>query len=114
MLSDRVSPHPEGCPLIQYQTQSQIIQGPAAGAAEWLHYVSEVPDERGSGERESGLIFTGDFCQSVCSPQPSAREMVAFISTSIQQDEERTAMLPATLCEHAYVACYVYHLSIVV
>lgn len=27
------------------------LSAPAAGAAEWLHYVSEVPDERGNGER---------------------------------------------------------------
>lgn len=52
MLSDSVSPHPEGCPVIHYQAQSQIIQGPAAGAAEWLHYVSKVPDEREAVERE--------------------------------------------------------------
>lgn len=39
---------------------------PAAGAAEWLHYVSEGPDE--GGDEESGLLFNGDFSVSAHRP----------------------------------------------
>ncbi|CAB1432708.1 unnamed protein product [Pleuronectes platessa] len=60
MLSDRVFPHQESYPVIHYQAQSSIVQPQLQELrAEWLYYVSEVPDERG----ECGLLFIGDFCQ---------------------------------------------------